>query len=40
VQSYNLGINSYLIKPVNIAAFAEVITQVGLCWTITSAATT
>jgi two-component system response regulator len=38
VQSYNLGINSYLMKPVSIAAFAEVITQVGLCWTITGGA--
>jgi two-component system response regulator len=36
VQSYNLGINSYLMKPVSIAAFAELITQVGLCWTITT----
>jgi two-component system, response regulator len=35
VESYNLGINSYLIKPIRIAAFAEVITQVGLSWTIT-----
>jgi two-component system, response regulator len=38
VQSYNLGISSYLMKPVSIAAFAEVISQVGLCWTITTPA--
>lgn len=38
VQGYNLGINSYLIKPVNISAFAEVVRQVGLSWTITTSA--
>jgi two-component system, response regulator len=38
VQSYNLGVNSYLVKPVSMAAFAEVIMQVGLSWTITSPA--
>jgi two-component system response regulator len=38
IQSYNLGVNSYLIKPVSLAAFAEVISQVGLSWTITNAA--
>jgi two-component system, response regulator len=37
IQSYNLGVNSYLIKPVSLGAFAEVISQVGLSWTITSA---
>jgi two-component system, response regulator len=35
IQSYNLGVNSYLIKPVSIAAFAEVVAQVGMSWTIT-----
>jgi two-component system response regulator len=38
IQSYNLGVNSYLIKPVTISAFAEVISQVGLTWTITNPA--
>jgi two-component system response regulator len=38
IQSYNLGVNSYLIKPVSISAFAEVISQVGLTWTITQQA--
>jgi two-component system response regulator len=38
IQSYNLGVNSYLIKPVSISAFAEVISQVGLTWTITQPA--
>jgi two-component system, response regulator len=37
IQSYNLGVNSYLIKPISIAAFAEVIAQVGMSWTITDA---
>jgi two-component system, response regulator len=39
VQGYNLGINSYLIKPISLAAFTEVIIQLGLSWTITSAVT-
>lgn len=35
IQSYNLGVNSYLIKPVSISSFAEVVGQVGMSWTIT-----
>jgi len=40
IQSYNLGVNAYLIKPVSISAFTEVVSQVGLSWTITQPAST
>ncbi len=39
VESYNLGVSSYLVKPVSLAAFSDVVGLVGLCFTITSPAT-
>jgi two-component system response regulator len=32
--SYKLGVNSYLVKPVEFAAFTAVITQTGLYWAV------
>jgi two-component system response regulator len=32
VESYNLGVNSYLAKPVNFEHFTEVVRQLGLYW--------
>jgi CheY-like chemotaxis protein len=32
VESYNLGVNSYIVKPANFAQFAEAVRQVGLYW--------
>lgn len=32
IQSYNLGVNSYLVKPVNFAAFAETVQKLGMYW--------
>ena len=34
VDSYQLGVNSYLVKPVDIGAFSSVITQTGLYWAV------
>lgn len=32
VESYNLGVNSYVSKPVEFSAFAKTIAQLGLYW--------
>jgi len=32
VESYNLGANSYICKPVDFSQFAEVVRQTGLYW--------
>jgi two-component system, response regulator len=34
VESYNLGVNSYLVKPVDFAAFSSVVAQAGLYWAV------
>jgi CheY-like chemotaxis protein len=34
IESYNLGANSYVRKPVNFHQFVEAIHQLGLYWTI------
>jgi two-component system, response regulator len=34
VESYNLGVNSYLVKPVNFSTFTDVVTQAGLYWAV------
>jgi two-component system response regulator len=34
VQSYNLGANSYVRKPVDFAAFAEAVRELGLYWLV------
>jgi two-component system response regulator len=33
-ESYKLGVNSYLVKPVAFADFTNVITQTGLYWAV------
>lgn len=33
-ECYRLGANSYLVKPVDFAAFTEVVSQTGLYWTV------
>jgi two-component system response regulator len=32
VESYNLGVNSYIVKPVNFARFSAAVQEVGLYW--------
>ena len=37
-ESYELGVNSYVVKPVDFGAFAETIAQVGMYWMIANQA--
>jgi two-component system, response regulator len=34
IESYHLGVNSYLVKPVNFAEFTQVVAHVGLYWAV------
>lgn len=34
VQSYNLGVNAYVVKPVNFHEFVSAITELGLFWAV------
>ena len=34
VKSYKLGVNSYVVKPVDFDKFAEMVTEVGLYWMV------
>lgn len=34
VESYRLGVNSYLVKPVDFTDFMEVVLQTGLYWAV------
>ena len=36
VESYRVGANSYIVKPVEFAAFAEVVANIGLYWVLTN----
>jgi two-component system response regulator len=38
IESYNLGVNSYIVKPVNFDEFAETVAQVGMYWLIANQA--
>ncbi|MEO5959898.1 MAG: response regulator, partial [Opitutaceae bacterium] len=32
IESYHLGVNSYIVKPVNFESFAEAVRNLGLYW--------
>jgi two-component system response regulator len=34
IESYHLGVNSYLVKPVNFAEFTQVVAHLGLYWAV------
>jgi CheY-like chemotaxis protein len=34
IESYRLGVNSYLVKPVDFADFIDVVLQAGLYWAV------
>ncbi|HEX4987083.1 MAG TPA: response regulator [Burkholderiales bacterium] len=34
VESYQLGVNSYIVKPVDFEKFLEMVSQVGLYWSV------
>lgn len=36
VKSYNLGVNSYIVKPVEFENFAKAIAEVGFYWLVTN----
>jgi CheY-like chemotaxis protein len=37
-ESYQLGVNSYIVKPVEFGAFVETVAQIGLYWMLTNRA--
>jgi two-component system response regulator len=36
LESYRLGVNSYIVKPVEFGAFAEVVAKIGMYWVVTN----
>jgi len=34
VESYSLGVNSYIVKPVDFEQFADTVSQVGMYWVL------
>jgi len=38
ITSYNLGVNSYVVKPVDFEGFAKAVSELGLYWLITNQA--
>jgi len=40
ISSYSLGVNSYIVKPVDFEQFAEIVDQVGMYWVLANQAPT
>ena len=38
IDSYRLGVNSYIVKPVHFDAFLETVAKIGLYWVLTNRA--
>jgi CheY-like chemotaxis protein len=38
VESYRLGVNSYIVKPVQFESFMETVAKIGLYWVLTNRA--
>jgi two-component system response regulator len=36
VESYRLGVNSYIVKPIEFAGFAEVVAKIGFYWVLSN----
>ena len=36
INSYNLGVNSYVVKPIDIEGFVKAVSELGLYWLITN----
>jgi two-component system response regulator len=34
VESYRLGVNSYIVKPIDFSAFVDVVARIGLYWVV------
>jgi CheY-like chemotaxis protein len=40
VRSYNLGVNAYIVKPVDAPAFTEAVKHLGVFWTVHNSVST
>ena len=36
VESYRLGVNSYIVKPIEFSAFLDTVAKIGLYWVVTN----
>jgi DNA-binding NarL/FixJ family response regulator len=34
IKSYSLGVNAYVVKPVDFKAFVEAVKQIGVFWAV------
>ena len=36
MESYRLGVNSYIVKPIEFAVFFDTVSKIGLYWVLTN----